>query len=42
MSDGSASDHVSDQEMRDDSIDESEPENSEDEVDGTDALQSSA
>jgi len=42
MSDGSCSDKVSDQEMKNDSADESELESSDEEIDGTDALQSSA
>lgn len=42
MSDGSGSDKVSDQEMKDESADESELESSDEELDGTDALQSSA
>ena len=42
MSDGSGSDKVSDQEMKNDSADESELESSDEEIDGTDALQSSA
>jgi hypothetical protein len=42
MSDGSGSEKVSDQEMKNDSADESELESSDEEIDGTDALQSSA